>query len=104
MRLSGHLSLTTSTMNLVTTVPNSGMLLVVGENCVHVVKTVDVEKQDKCSEVERNTENSQLRKVTIDLPGEVLSVWVSCDGLTTSIVVNVGQFPTCFLYDTRAGE
>ena len=50
MRLSVHLSLTTSTMNLVTTVPNSGMLLAVGANCVHVVKTVDVEKQDKCSE------------------------------------------------------
>ena len=101
MRLYGHLSLTTSTMNLVTTVPNSGVLLAVGANCVHVVKTVDAEKQDKCSKAERNTENSQLSKVTIDLPGEVLSVGVSCDGLTTSIVVNVGQFPTCFLYNTR---
>jgi len=101
IRLSGNLSLTSPTMSLITTVPNTGMVLVVGDNCVHVVKTVDVEKQNECTKTERNIENCEINRVTINMPGEVLSVGVSCDGLTTSIVVKVGQFPTCLLYDTR---
>jgi hypothetical protein len=75
--------------------------VVVGNCCVNVVKTEDVEKQDQCSKAERAVENNQLDKVTLDLPGEVISVGVSCDGLTTSILVKVGQFPTCLLFDTR---
>ena len=101
MRLSGNFTLTSSTLSSVTVVPNAGIVLVVGNKCVHVVNTEDVEKQDQCTKAERQSENCQLDKVTIDLPGEVLSVGVSCDGLTTSIVVKVGQFPTCLLYDTR---
>ena len=90
MRLSEQLSLTSSRLSLVTTVPKAGLVLVAGDHCVHVVKTGDIEKQDQCSKAERAVENRQVPKVTLDLPGDVLSVGVNCDGLTTSVVVTGG--------------
>ena len=39
--------------------------------------------------------------MVISLPGAVEHVGVSCDGLTVSVVVRMGQFSSCLLYDTR---
>ena len=32
---------------------------VMGDNCVHVVKTADVEKQNECTKTERNIERGK---------------------------------------------
>ena len=40
-------------------------------------------------------------QVSIPLPGALLHVGVSCDGLTSSLVIQAGQFASCLLYDTR---
>ena len=41
-------------------------------------------------------------QLVVPLPGPVLHVGVSCDGLTASVVVSgCGQFPALLLYDTR---
>ena len=37
----------------------------------------------------------------LKLPGEVQHVGVSCDGLTSSVIISSGQFSSCLLYDTR---
>ena len=37
----------------------------------------------------------------MELPGPVLHVGVSCDRLTSSVVIQSGKFPSCLLYDTR---
>ena len=48
-------------------VPRAGLVLVGGDKCVHVVRTADVENQDKtCNKQERAQENSAVSKVTIN--------------------------------------
>ena len=48
-------------------VPKAGLVLVGGDKCVHVVRTADVENQDKtCNKQERAQENSTVSKVIID--------------------------------------
>ena len=49
---------------LLAVVPKAGVVLVGGEKCVYVVRTEDVENQDKiCNKVERSQENSTMNKV-----------------------------------------
>ena len=49
---------------LLAVVPKAGVVLVGGEKCVYVVRTEDVENQDKISnKVERGQENSTMNKV-----------------------------------------
>ena len=48
-------------------VPRAGLVLVGGDKCVHVVRTADVENQDKtCTKQERALENSTVSKVIIN--------------------------------------
>ena len=45
-------------------VPKAGIVLVSGDQCVHLVRTEDVENQDKiCNKQERAQENSAVPKV-----------------------------------------
>ena len=45
-------------------VPKAGIVLVGGDQCVHLVRTEDVENQDKiCNKQERAQENSAVQKV-----------------------------------------
>ena len=45
-------------------VPKAGIVLVGGDQCVHLVRTEDVENQDKiCNKQERAQENSAVPKV-----------------------------------------
>ena len=45
-------------------VPRAGIVLVGGDHCVHLVRTEDVESQDKiCNKQERAQENSAVPKV-----------------------------------------
>ena len=47
-------------------VPRAGIVLVGGDKCVHVVRTADVEQQDRvCSKQERAQENSTVSKVSL---------------------------------------
>ena len=74
-----------------------------GDTCLYIIRTEDVEQQDKVStKQERTQENTSFdKKVEISLPGPVCHVGVSCDGLTVSVVVRLGQFLSCLLYDLR---
>ena len=50
---------------LLAVVPKAGVVLVGGDKCVYVVRTEDVENQDKiCNKVERGQENSTMNKVS----------------------------------------
>ena len=49
-------------------VPKAGIVLVGGDQCVHLVRTEDVENQDKiCNKQERAQENATVPKVEIEL-------------------------------------
>ena len=103
-----------------TQVGQTGLVLVAGSSCFHIVKVHDVEEQDSvCSKQERAQENNQVRsssghshsfplpgqvsKVTVAVPGPVLSLGQSCDSLTVSVVVRGEGGPTVYLWDTRWG-
>ena len=64
VRLGGKSKLDGSHGGLLAVVPMAGLVLVGGDKCVHVVRTADVESQDKtCSKQERAQENSAVAKV-----------------------------------------
>ena len=64
VRLGGKSKLDGSQGGLLAVVPKAGLVLVGGDKCVHVVRTADVEGQDKtCSKQERAQENSAVAKV-----------------------------------------
>ena len=68
VRLGGKIKLDGSHGGLAV-VPRAGLVLVGGDKCVHVVRTADVENQDKiCNKQERAQENSAVSKVIIN-PG-----------------------------------
>ena len=68
-----------------------GVVLVGGDRCLNIVRTEDVEHQDKISnKQERNQENASFdKKVVIPMPGPLAHVGVSSDGLTVSLVVRL---------------
>ena len=67
VRLGGKSKLDGSHGGLLAVVPRAGLVLVGGDKCVHVVRTADVENQDKtCNKLERAQENSAVSKVTIN--------------------------------------
>ena len=64
IRLGDKESLSGSHGGLLAVVPKAGVVLVAGHKCVYVVKTKDVEDQDKiCNKQERAVENSNISKV-----------------------------------------
>ena len=66
VRLGGKSKLDGSQGGLLAVVPRAGIVLVGGDKCVHVVRTADVEQQDRvCSKQERAQENSTVSKVSL---------------------------------------
>ena len=64
VRLGGKSKLDGSHGGLLAVVPRAGIVLVGGDKCVHVVRTGDVENQDKtCNKQERAQENTAVPKV-----------------------------------------
>ena len=67
VRLDGKSKLDGSHGGLLAVVPRAGIVLVGGDKCVHVVRTGDVENQDKtCNKQDRAQENPAVSKVIIN--------------------------------------